>query len=172
MSDRMGSRSVPMPGTGLPASPKFSFQPPPAGDFTKAFDGLPVDDEVSRILVVDDDPGILKLVAKMAEHLGYRPATAVDAMDALYCLNKTHYDVGITDFEMPLMDGFQLADQIKKKYFDTKVIIMTGHCERAIEDMMEDSDVVDGLLLKPFNLTAMREKIERVGVSPSAKWTI
>ena len=114
------------------------------------------------ILIVDDDPEILKLVARMARHLGYAPTSAKDALDALFHLNKNHYDLVLTDYKMPFIDGYQLADQIKKKRSGTRVIIMTGHCDEAFEDMLEGSDVVDGLLLKPFNLQTMKEKFEQV----------
>jgi CheY-like chemotaxis protein len=170
MPYKIASRAVPASDEWWPACAN-PFQPSPGGKTSQASRRLPRESETGRILVVDDDPGILKLVVKMAEHLGFRPASAVDAMDAIYHLGKTRFDMVITDYEMPLMDGFQLADVIKRKYYGTRVIIMTGHCERTVADMMEGSDVVDGLLVKPFNLAAMKEKIENVGATFSAKWT-
>lgn len=121
------------------------------------------DSEITRILIVDDDPDVLKMVAHMATILGYRPTTAEDAVDALSYLSRMHHDLVLTDYKMPFIDGYQLADRIKKKRSGTKVIIMTGHCDKAFADMLEGSDVVDGLLLKPFNLQTMKEKIECVG---------
>jgi CheY-like chemotaxis protein len=170
MPHKIVSRSVPVSDKWQPACAN-PFHPSTGGKPAQPASRLPRDSENGRILVVDDDPGILKLVAKMAEHLGFRSTSAVDAMDALYHLNKVRFEMVITDYEMPLMDGFQLADMIKKKYFDTRVIIMTGHCELTVAEMMEGSDVVDGLLVKPFNLAAMKEKIERVSETFSAKWT-
>jgi CheY-like chemotaxis protein len=170
MPYKIASRSEPVSDKYRSASAN-PFQPSPGGKTAQAARRLPRESENGRILVVDDDPSILKLVVKMAEHLGFRPTAAVDAMDALYHLGKTRFDMVITDYEMPLMDGFQLADVIKRKYFGTRVIIMTGHCERTVTDMMEGSDVVDGLLVKPFNIAAMKEKIENVGATFSAKWT-
>ena len=77
----------------------------------------------------------------------------------------------ITDYDMPFMDGYQLADQIKEKHFGTRVIIMTGHCGQDVTDMLDGSGIVDGLLLKPFNLKTMKEKIGRAGHPRSGKWT-
>jgi CheY-like chemotaxis protein len=121
------------------------------------------DSEIMQILIVDDDYDVLKLVARMATILGYRPTTAEDALDALSRLNKKHYDLVLTDYKMPFIDGYELAGQIKKKRSGTKVIIMTGHCDQTFTDMLEGSDVVDGLLLKPFNLQTMKEKLEWAG---------
>lgn len=144
-----------------------SLDDPPAS----AADGLRKDSDVSRILIVDDDPDLLQLVSKMATCLGYQPTTAPDAVDALYFLTKAPYDVVITDYDMPLMDGYQLADRIKKKFVETKVIIMTGHSEAELAHRLDDSGIVDGLLLKPFNLKTMQEKIERAEYANPETWT-
>ena len=133
--------------------------------------GLRIDSDASRILIVDDNPDVLKLVSKMAAHLGYYPTTAEDGVDALYHLNRTHFDLVLTDYEMPFIDGYQLADQIKEKHFGTRVIIMTGRCERDVEDLLDGSGIVDGLLLKPFSLETMKEKIELVCCPHYGHWT-
>jgi hypothetical protein len=49
---------------------------------------------------------------------------------------------------------------------------MTGHCEKDVENLLDGSDVVDGLLLKPFNLKTMQEKIEQVVHSHGEKGSI
>lgn len=85
---------------------------------------------------MDDNPDILKLVSKMATHLGYRPTIAEDGVDALYYLTRGHYDLVITDYDMPFIDGYQLAEQIREKHFGTKVIIMAGHSEREVADLL------------------------------------
>jgi CheY-like chemotaxis protein len=107
----------------------------------------------------------------MATCLGYRPTLAEDGVDALYYLTKGHYDLVITDYDMPFIDGYQLADQIKEKHFGTKVIIMTGHSESDIADLLDGSGIVDGLLLKPFNLEALKEKIEMAIQPRFGEWT-
>ena len=68
----------------------------------------------------------------------------------------------ITDYNMPSMDGYQLADWIKEKYFGTKVIIMTGCYQEDILDTLIASRIVDGFLLKPFNLSSMKGQIANV----------
>ena len=114
-------------------------------------------------MIVEDDPNILTLVAKMASRLGYLSTEAVDALDALFHLNQTHHDLVISDYDMPFMNGFQLADQIKRRHPMTKVIIMSGQCEAVIKDQMKGSAIVDGLLFKPFNLDTMKRTIEEIG---------
>lgn len=123
-------------------------------------DGPKVDANSRRILVVDDDPNILKLVAKMVARLGHHPVAAEDAMDALFHLADAHYHLVITDYKMPFMDGYQLAVRIKAQHYGTRVIIMTGHCEEEVTNGLNGTGIVDGFLFKPFKLNTLKEKIE------------
>ncbi len=113
-----------------------------------------------RILVVDDDPNILNLVAKMVKRLGYHSSTAEDAMDALFNLAEAHYHLVITDYKMPFMDGYQLAVRIKSQYRGTRVIIMTGHCKEEVTNWLHGSGMADGFLFKPFDLKTLKAKIK------------
>ncbi len=116
--------------------------------------------DIRRLLIVDDDQGILNLVAKMASRLGYQATTTANAADALLCLADTPYHMVLSDYAMPHMDGYQLADQIREKYFGTRIIIMTGHRDPDLIAMLEHSGIVDGLLFKPFTLNTLKEKLQ------------
>ena len=118
--------------------------------------------DARQILVVDDDLALLGLVSRMVDLLGYHPTEAEDAVDALYYLEKSHYELVIADYDMPSMNGYQLADRIKRDYPGTKVIIMTAHRAGHLIDMLEDSDNIDSLLLKPFDLNRLEEVIDTV----------
>lgn len=161
-------RSGPSLDSRLFATPA-AFCPARDDHPAQSADGLRIDPCAGRILIVDDNPHILNLVAKIATRLGYRSTTAGNGVDALHYLTKGHYDLVITDYDMPFLDGYQLADQIKEEHFGTKVIIMIDHCEKEVIDLFDGSGVVDGLLLKPFNLNTMKEKIERVRPSYAGK---
>ena len=169
MPRMIANRSEPSPDGRLPASPA-AFHPSLGDHPELSTDGLTLDSDASRILIVDDDPVVLKLVSKMAARLGYQPTVAEDGVDALYHLTRTHYDLVLTDYDMPFIDGYQLADQIKEKHFGTRVIVMTGTCEPDVLDMLDGSGIVDGLLLKPFNLKTLKEKIELVVNPHFKKW--
>jgi CheY-like chemotaxis protein len=112
-----------------------------------------------RILVVDDDPGILSVVVKMVQFIGY-PTTAVpSAKDVLKVLDKNHHSLVIAEYDLPRMPANQLAKQIRTQHPGTRIVIMTGRCQAEISGRLEDG-VVDGLLFKPFNMNLLREKIE------------
>jgi CheY-like chemotaxis protein len=114
-----------------------------------------------QVLVVDDDAECLKLVSKMVIHLGDQPTMACNGSDALDHLCRANYDLVITDFEMPIIDGGQLAGQIKKRCLGTRIIVMTGGWEGDVDDLI-GAGFVDGLLFKPFSLNSLQEKIKMV----------
>jgi CheY-like chemotaxis protein len=115
-----------------------------------------------RILIVDDSPELLLLIETMATQLGYHATTADNGLEAFEQLKRDNYDVVITDYYMPSMDGYQLAQKIKKTCIETKVILMTGSCKEDVIDTIGAGSVVDGLLFKPFNMQAIKDKIESV----------
>ncbi len=136
-----------------------SIRPPQDAYPVQSTDGPKVDANSCRILVVDDDPIILNLVAKMVERLGHYATAAEDAMAALFYLAAAHYHLVITDYKMPFMDGYELAARIKAQHFGTRIIVMTGHCEEEVAGWLNGSGLADGFLCKPFDLNTLKEKI-------------
>jgi DNA-binding NtrC family response regulator len=112
------------------------------------------------ILIVDDDPMVLRLVTNMLKSLGYNPVIASDALHALECLNQYHYDLVISDYEMPFVSGCQLADAIYSRYPKTRVILMSGYEKVEILKKIKVPSAIDGFLHKPFTLAEMKEKIK------------
>jgi DNA-binding NtrC family response regulator len=137
-----------------------SIQPRKFAYPVQSADGPKTNAYSCRVLVVDDDPNILNLVAKMVKRLGHQPTAAEDAMDALFNLAEAHFHLVITDYKMPFMDGCQLAEQIKAQHRGTGVIIMTGHCEEEVTHKLNQFGMADGFLFKPFNLNTLKAKIE------------
>ncbi len=82
-----------------------------------------------KILVVDDEELIRKLVVSFLSKLGHSCLTAVDGVDALNQLKGHKIDVVITDIKMPNMDGIMLTGEISNKYPDLPVLVMTAFDE-------------------------------------------
>ncbi len=66
-----------------------------------------------RILVVDDSVTVRELERQLLEHHGYRVDTAIDGVDGWNAVRAAHYDLVVTDVDMPRMDGIQLVRHIK-----------------------------------------------------------
>ncbi|MCP3942362.1 MAG: hybrid sensor histidine kinase/response regulator [Desulfobacteraceae bacterium] len=83
---------------------------------------------MGRILVVDDSISTREIEKNIIESHGYHVDLAGDGIEALEALNKTQYDLIITDVEMPRMDGFSLTRQLRgmENYKDVPVILVTS----------------------------------------------
>ena len=66
-----------------------------------------------RVLVVDDDPAMLRILARWLEKAGYEVATAGDGREALAAIEADCPNFLITDWEMPEMNGLELCRQVR-----------------------------------------------------------
>lgn len=119
-------------------------------------------DEEATIMVVDDSITIRKVTTRFLERNNYKVVTAKDGVDALQKLQKVVPDVLLLDIEMPRMDGYELAAQIRKdeKLANIPIIMITSrtgdkHRNRAMELG------VNCYLGKPYNEDQLLERIER-----------
>jgi two-component system chemotaxis sensor kinase CheA len=92
------------------------------------------------LLVVEDSVTSRTLLKNILESSGYDVVTAVDGVDALTALHTAHFDLVVSDVEMPRMDGFALTERIRqdRKLADLPVVLVTAlasreHRERGVE---------------------------------------
>jgi len=85
----------------------------------------------SKILVVDDSNIVLNLHSYILEQAGYICAGALNGYVAIEILLKEHYDLIITDVNMPKMDGYELTRRIREyeEYKQTPIIIVSSEQE-------------------------------------------
>ena len=119
-----------------------------------------------RLLIVDDDIHLRTVASAMAACLGYRTHTAANGEEALQILRNEEVDLVITDYQMPLMNGFQLASEIRHQYADLPVILMTGRTNVALMDRQQGRKLFTGLLNKPFSRQELGEMIDMAVVPP------
>ena len=88
-----------------------------------------------RVLFVDDDPDLLATTCALLEMLNQRVDGTTNAADALAMLERSQYDVLITDYELPDMNGIELARRARQGRPDLKIVVATGygHMEQARE---------------------------------------
>ena len=111
----------------------------------------------STILVADDDSAILSLVAELLRHHQFRVLTASNGAQALgHARNHGNkIDLLLTDFEMPDMNGVQLAAAIRQFLPEVGVVLMSG------SSGMEAAAGVSTFLRKPFSAQDLVETIAR-----------
>jgi DNA-binding NtrC family response regulator len=90
-----------------------------------------------RVLVVDDEQSLRKVLAATLEREGYEVEVAVNGEEALAALDRDGADVVVTDLVMPKMDGLSLLRKVMAKHPDVPVIVVTAHgrVDSAVEAM-------------------------------------
>lgn len=113
-----------------------------------------------RLLLVDDDPSLLRLLTLRLEGEGYQVLNADSAETALTILTKQSVDVVLSDLRMPGLDGMSLFDEIAKRYKGLPVVLMTAHGSIP-EAVAATQRGVFGFLTKPLNPVELREVLQR-----------
>jgi len=117
--------------------------------------------EVAKILVVDDEPSILKLLKEALTQWGYQVECVGTGAEALEAIRTGLYDAAITDIRMPEMSGLDLLREIKRHDDSIEVIVMTGYptISSAVEALKEGAY---DYLSKPLILDELRHLMARV----------
>jgi DNA-binding NtrC family response regulator len=103
------------------------------------------------ILLVDDEPNVLKALQRVFRQENYQIVTASNADEALQFLVKEPVQLIISDFKMPGMNGGELLRQVKASYPDTIRIMLTGHADTAAVMGAIKEGAVYKFILKPWN---------------------
>jgi two-component system capsular synthesis sensor histidine kinase RcsC len=122
----------------------------------------------ARILVADDEPGLVAVVRQLMERSGASVTVAQGGAAALEALRKseTAYDVVITDLDMPEVDGWEVAATVKSAHPRTPVVMLTGWAgEIAPEDFAKRG--VDVVLAKPCSRAELESAITHL-LTPKA----
>ncbi len=118
------------------------------------------DSTPASLLLVDDDPSLLRLLSMRLENEGYQVLTADNAERALSLLNTKAISLVITDLRMPDTDGMALFEQINHRRPGLQVIIMTAH--GSIPDAVDATQRgVTGFLTKPLDHDQLRTMLDR-----------
>ncbi len=114
----------------------------------------------NRLLLIDDEPGIRRMMSLDLEADGYEVLTAEDGYAGLDVFDQSRPDVVLTDIKMPGLDGLDVLRQIKEVSPETEVIVITGHgdMDTAIKSLqLEASDFIT----KPINPEALEVALKR-----------
>jgi CheY-like chemotaxis protein len=112
--------------------------------------------EAARVLVVDDDDQVRRIVVRQVASLGYRVLEASNGLDALDILARdADFDLLLIDLNMPDMDGQAVAVEARHLRADLGILFTSGQGEAA------DSEG-EHFLMKPYRKKELAEKIREV----------
>ena len=125
---------------------------------------LPIDVANLRVLVADDNPGDMLILQTMLRHLGFcKIDEAIDGSIAFKKLCNAPYDLIITDWQMPLLDGVTLIKNIRsdKRLRDIPTILLTGNSAQD-QVVQAISAGVSGYIVKPIDKEILLMKLQTI----------
>ncbi len=125
-----------------------------------------------KILLVDDEEGIRKVLGISLADRGYRVQTAVSGEEALLLFDRLRPAIVLTDIKMPGMDGIDLLKRIKQRSPETEVIMITGHGDihLAIESLkFEATDFITKPIDEEILEVALKRARERIDMRAQLK---
>jgi CheY-like chemotaxis protein len=113
-----------------------------------------------RVLYVDDDKNVRALMAKLLTAIGCDVQVAWSGKDAVIWVQRRHFDLVMTDLEMPEMDGRELAKVVKEWLPDCPVVLLTGSTA-PFDLKAEKKNGIVAIIHKPATLETLRGEVLR-----------
>ncbi len=121
-------------------------------------------DKGIRILIVDDFSTMRRIVKNLLNDLGFtNTAEADDGSTALVELKKVHFDLIITDWNMPGMPGIDLLKAVRADPALAKIPVLMVTAEAKREQIIEAAQAgVNGYVIKPFTAATLEDKLAKI----------
>jgi CheY-like chemotaxis protein len=125
---------------------------------------------MKRIRIVDDEPIVMDVLKRILSRLGYNTVSADSGECALKEFARQLFDIVMIDVLMPKMNGFEIAQEIRRKRKNQKIVMVTGlgpFIDRYIPKY-KDSEM-DSILTKPFTFNTVKSVVEEVSREEKVK---
>ncbi len=114
-----------------------------------------------QVLVLDDDDKILRLLKIFLRQLGYQVTTAPNGREGIQMMLESSFDLIIVDLQMPVVDGFEFAEEALRIWPWEKLIICTGHITPEVERRSQSLGI-KSILEKPLSFNTLESAIQKV----------
>lgn len=117
-----------------------------------------------KILIVDDFSTMRRIIKNLLRDLGFNnTAEADDGNTALPMLQQSHYDLLITDWNMPGMQGIDLLKAVRADANLQHIPVLMVTAEQKKEQIVEAAKAgVNGYIVKPFTAATLKEKMDKI----------
>ena len=114
--------------------------------------------EEARVLVVDDEPAIRGLVAKIVERAGLIADTAADGEEAIAMIDRHTYDVIVVDLMMPRVDGYAVIEHVRGVPSPRPALIVASAADPPQLRKL-DGSIVHSIVRKPFEIDVVGDLV-------------
>ena len=119
------------------------------------------DVQPTKVLIVDDEVGVRELLKDALKLAGFETQAANDGMSALTALRTYTPDIMIIDINMPLMDGFELVERLRKNGNEVPVLMLSARADRV--DITRGLTIgADDYVVKPFGLEELVLRLKAI----------
>lgn len=117
---------------------------------------------MAKILVIDDDPAVLRSLRSMLERGGHQAAVAENGLIGLKLLRTERFAVVICDLFMPVQEGMETIQQIREVDARVPIIAISGAFVHDGSSPLEDARLLgaDAAIAKPFTMAALLDTVE------------
>lgn len=119
-----------------------------------------MEDKKARIVIVDDEPEIVEALKHFLSGKGYEAVGAFSGEEALNILEKDKADLILLDMMMPGIKGSEVAQIVKRRYPQVKVIVVTGYPTEGAE--LAKTNLLEGMFVKPIRIQEVYDKLVEV----------
>lgn len=115
------------------------------------------------VLIVDDEPGVLKIAARVLEGMGLRALTASDGQTAVKVFGQHAAEIAcvLLDFTMPDMDGAETLQALRQIRPEAPMVLTSGYSEEEISARFAGQHLA-GFIPKPFEIISLKREIQKV----------
>lgn len=113
----------------------------------------------SRILVVEDEPGLRLAISDRLRAEGYDVATAADGDEGLRCASEQHFDLVVLDVMLPGRSGFDVCRDLRRRRVGSAVLMLTARGE-VVDRVLGLKLGADDYLVKPFAMVELLARVE------------
>jgi len=120
---------------------------------------------VPRVLIVDDNAGMLETLADIVEAAGFDVDTAPDGRTALVRMTDNRYDIAVFDIVLPDVNGIELVRTTRPEHPETKYVIITAYTNTDLVERVRAEPVVE-ILYKPVDPERLLDALRQLTAPP------
>lgn len=121
-----------------------------------------------KILVVDDEISLLKLMTNFLSAFGYKVFIASNGWEGIDLAKKEKPDLIITDIRMPIMNGYKMTEELRAlpEFKSTPVLVVTGYAVEETQRVKAEQLGIKDYIYKPFDIEEVLRLIKKYTGEP------